>query len=130
MLQLCFLLHISIGLVFALGHIDLKVLDRAQRVEGGWMIGLQSASPSSGPSSGVIFRERGLLQRRSGSLGVEGSVRETGWVALRQAHGEHWSSFLVSMNHRTQNRSFLHGPLCPCIYDAYLGPPPTLGTSL
>ena len=41
-----------------------------REVEGGFSVGLQTRHG--------VFRERGLLQKRSGMLDVEGAVRETG----------------------------------------------------
>ena len=50
----------------------------ARRVHGGWVLDIEATRHGGEPGGGVIVRERGLLVRRSGTLGVEGSVRETG----------------------------------------------------
>ena len=89
---ICILL--SLAQIARNSHLDLRdILARAPRKDGGWIFPLDNSKASnggiqSGSEDGMPFRERGLLQRRSGALGIEGSVRETGWVAERCMGGD------------------------------------------
>ena len=67
-------------------HIDLHdILAAKHHKDGSWILPLDNSIKTNGwidsrSEDGMPFRERGLLQRRSGTLSIDGSVRETGWV--------------------------------------------------
>ena len=56
----------------ALGLESVDLVTQLQPVSGGFILGLQ------GRHGAGIFRERSLLQKRSGVLSIEGSVRDMG----------------------------------------------------